>query len=371
MTDNHIQATPYEKWLEKEGLPVIRVYSVSALHQLELAPWPRLGARGAYIDLVGMEKFTGMYVAEIPPGGELQPEKHMYEEFIYISSGGGEAEVWQDGGPARSFPWQPGSLFSPPLNTWHRLRNTGSEAVRLVAVTTAPIIMDFFHNEDFIFNCPYSFGDRYDGGPDYFVPESQRTFLEEDRRWLWRTNLAPDIREVPIDLLERKGTEVRITIVEAAGNVLATHLSEWPAGRYHKAHYHAAGAILLILKGSGYTLIWPKDAGTRPYLEGRGDQVVRIDWQEGSLYSPPDGWFHQHFNTGPQPARQLALRYGSRKHPMGWELIRKGGQFSGTMISLKEGGTVIEYELEDPQIHQLFEEALAKTGVACQMHPQM
>ncbi len=369
MTEGHARHTPYEIWMEKESLPVIRGYGVSDLQNVELGSWDRLGGKGAFIDLVGMEKLTGMYIAEIPPGGELKPEKHMYEEFIYIDSGAGMAEVWQDGGPVRDLSWKAGSLFSPPLNTWHRLKNTGSEPVRLVGVSVAPIIMDFFHNEDFIFNSTYSFTDRYDGGPDYFVPASQRTFVEEDNRWLWQTNLAPDVRDLPIDSLEVKGSGVQITVLELAGNVLGSHLSEWPAGRYHKAHYHAGGAILLILKGTGYTLIWPKDAGTRPWAEGRGDQVVRIDWQVGSLYSPPDGWFHQHFNTGPEPARQLAFRYGSLKNLMGWELIRKGGQRSGTMVSLSEGGTVIEYALEDPEIHRLFEEALSKSGVACRMHP--
>ena len=51
---------------------------------LPRGPWKRTGGNGAYIELKGMEGFTGMYVGEIPPGGALNAENHLYEELIYI-----------------------------------------------------------------------------------------------------------------------------------------------------------------------------------------------------------------------------------------------------------------------------------------------
>ncbi|MBI2087506.1 MAG: hypothetical protein HYT78_02055 [Deltaproteobacteria bacterium] len=36
-------------------------------------------------------------------------------------------------------------------------------------------------------------------------------------------------------------------------------------------------------------------------------------------------------------------------------------------VSVKEGGAQIEYEDEDPEIHEIFEQALAKVGASCRM----
>ena len=110
-----------------------------------------------------------MYVAEIAPGGALNPERHLYEEMICILAGHGATEIWQDGGPKRLFEWGPFSLFAPPLNSWHRLVNGGREPVRFMAVTTAPIAMDFYRNPEFIFNCPFTFDERFHGEDSYFA----------------------------------------------------------------------------------------------------------------------------------------------------------------------------------------------------------
>ena len=127
------------------------------------------------------------------------------------------------------------------------------------------------------------------------------------------SNFIADARSALVDPSEAKGSGVRITSFDMGGSTLVGHLAEWPVGRYHKAHFHQGGAILLILRSEGYTLMWPQEAGLRPYQQMLGNQVVKVDWQEGSVVSPPTGWFHQHFNTGKEPARYLALRWGSRK----------------------------------------------------------
>ena len=110
--------------------------------------------------------------------------------------------------------------------------------------------------------------------------------------------------------------------------------------------------------------MWPNEWGPRPYESGYGDRVVRVDWIPGSVFSPPTGWFHQHFNTGSEQALQLALRCGSQKHPLG---IRVAAMRAGVYTSMKEGGTLIEYEDEDPQISRTYRAELKQRGIASAM----
>ena len=180
------------------------------------------------------------------------------------------------------------------------------------------------------------------------------------------TNFIMDIQSANLGEREVKGAGVRITQFELSGNSLIGHLAQWPAARYHKAHYHGPGAILLGLQSSGYVLLWSKELGIRPYEAGHGEDVVELKWKAGSVYCPPGGWFHQHFNTGAQPARHLALRYGSRIHPIGFKIADKRSE-DGVYIDVKKGGTLIEYADEDPHIRKHYEDEMRKTGVASEM----
>jgi oxalate decarboxylase/phosphoglucose isomerase-like protein (cupin superfamily) len=360
------RATSYELFLQEEGIPVIQAYGVEDVTRLERKPWKRTGGRGAYIDLKGMEGFTGMYVGEIPAGGAMHYECHLYEELIYILRGIGSTEIFSPGDEKRKmhFEWQQGSLFAIPLNTRHRLINGSNEPAIFLAVTSAPLMIDLLHNVSFLFGCDYKFADRFDAQPDYFVPKTARQ--EVDGFVNWESNFIADARGALVDPSEAKGFGVKITSFDMGGSTLVGHIAEWPVGRYHKAHFHQGGAILLILRSEGYTLMWPQEAGIRPYKSGNGDTMVRVDWREGSVFSPPSGWFHQHFNTGKEPARQLAFRYSgeSGKYLLGcWRATNK----EGVRASIRVGGTLIEYEDEDPQIRRDFETAVEKAGVRIEM----
>lgn len=358
------EKTAYFQWMRKQGIPIVEGYGLEDVRGVETKFWPRIGGNAAFLNLYGMEGVTGMYVAEIPAGGALEPEKHFYEEVICILEGQGATEIWQENGKKQMFEWGPWSLFAPPLNTRHRLINGGRQPVKFLAVTNAPLLLDVVHNEEFIFNCPYDFTDRYAGAEGYFNMGQKR--YEAGMQHIWETNFIMDIQSAAVDQRDVKGAGVRITQFELAGNGLIGHIAQWPSGRYHKAHYHGPGAILLGLQSSGYVLIWSKDLGTEPYKNGRGDEVVEVKWKQGSVYCPPGGWFHQHFNTGAQAARHLAVRYGSRIHPIGFKIADKRSE-DGVYISVKQGGTLIDYADEDPYIRRHYEEEMKKNGVASQM----
>jgi len=351
--------------MEKEGVPIVDGYGVTDVRNVSLKPWKRLGCDGAYLQMRGLEGITGVCVGKLTAGASTHPERHLYEKIFYILQGTGVAEIQQRDRVPQNFQWSAGSLFSPPMNTLHRLINYGEEPALFLAVTTAPMALDHYHNDEFVFNSDFSFSDRYDGEQNYFEPGNERYLATNNRQWIWDTNFIPDASKAQIDAQEQKGAGVAITQFEIANNILIGHLAEWPVGRYHKAHFHGGGAVLVILRSEGYSLMWPNHLGTRPYENGFGDQVVRIDWVPGSVFSPPTNWFHQHFNTGTAPALQLALRCGSQKFPLG---IRVAAIRAGVYTSVRQGGTLIEYEDEDPVIRTTYEDQLARKGITLDMN---
>src|SRR5712692_9810933 len=86
------QKTAYFQWMHRQGIPVVDGYGVDDVREIAMAPWKKLGGKASFVNLYGMEGVTGMYVAEIPPGGALEPEKHFYEEVICILEGQGATE---------------------------------------------------------------------------------------------------------------------------------------------------------------------------------------------------------------------------------------------------------------------------------------
>lgn len=354
-----LRETGYHQWMKSEGLPVVVGHGLEDVREIKLVPWRRTGGLGAFVHLHGMEGMTGMYVAEIPPGAALAPERHIYEELVCILDGQGATEVWQEGGKKSLFEWGPMSLFSPPLNSRHRLINGGREPVKFLAVTNAPMILDAYRNDAFVFDNPFVFSDRFAGEEGYFNV-GQNRFARGNAN-VWETNFIPDILSARVDEHESKGAGVKLTQFQMAGNSMIAHVAHWPAARYQKAHYHGPGAVLFGLEGEGYVIMWSKDLGLRPYQSGRGDEVVELKWKQGSIYCPPGGWFHQHFNTANRPARHIALRYSGRMHPTGLQLAAKLHE-DGTTTSIKKGGTLIEYEDEDPEIRRRFEAAMKRAG---------
>lgn len=341
--------TSYDKWLEEEGLPLITGFHINDLKDVEVAPWRRKGGAGAYINLEGTGGTNDSYVVEIPPGGNLKPEKYLFEEVIYVVSGRGATTIWNEGGAKQTFEWQPGSLFSPPLNAWRQHFNgQGDQPARLFSVTTAPLVINLFHSRDLIFNNPIVFKDRYAGDAGYFSGEGK---LQPGR--VWESNFIPDVASFKLQDMVKRGAGGTNINFELANNTMCAHVSEFPLGTYKKAHRHAAGAHIVLLSGEGYSILWKE-----------GQPKVRVDWHTGSLFVPPDMWFHQHFNVGRDPARYLAVRWGSKKHRVSGVL-----SMAGVEDSLKSGGNQIEYEDEDPEIRKMFEAELAKRGLEPRMGP--
>ena len=74
---------PYDKFMQDEGLPVIREIGIRDLRDVELVDWARTGGRGSYIQLLGTEELWGMYVIEVPPGGAPLPGRALVQVRRY------------------------------------------------------------------------------------------------------------------------------------------------------------------------------------------------------------------------------------------------------------------------------------------------
>src|SRR5258708_38364394 len=75
--------TPYEQWMATEGVPIHTGYSAPNVRTLEVKPWTRMGASGAFIDLTGAEGTDGAYICEIQPGVTTKPQRYLFEESVF------------------------------------------------------------------------------------------------------------------------------------------------------------------------------------------------------------------------------------------------------------------------------------------------
>ena len=337
---------PYMDFVRSEGIPVHEEFGFDLLG-LDVAPWPRLEAAGAYALTRGRGDFIDSYVLELAPGASTAPQRHLYEEVVYVLEGSGSTTVGTSAGD-RSFEWGPKSLFALPLNARYRHHNaSGRSRARLAGVSSLPLVLKAFHNLDFVFDNPFKFDER--------TPEA-RFFLGEGSflpvrpgRHMWETNFVPDLSTFQLQLWEKRGAGSSNIMFVLADGTMHAHMSEMPVGTYKKAHRHGADFHIFPVTGHGYTLLW---------YEGDAD-FVRIDWGHGSVYAPPDMMFHQHFNTSSEPARYLAVAFGGLRYPFTDDKRRT---FMGMDVSVKEGGRQIEYADQDPRIHEIFLEEARKHG---------
>jgi len=164
---------PYLEWVKSEGIPVHEDFGFDLL-TLDVRPWARMGALGCYAHALGRGDFVNMYVCEIPPGKETAPQKHMFEEVVYVLAGSGSTVVETPAGPI-SFEWHTGSLFALPLNARYRHYNaSGQVPARFVSTTDLPLIMNVFRNDRFIWDNDDVFPERFGDAQHY---KGDGTFL--------------------------------------------------------------------------------------------------------------------------------------------------------------------------------------------------
>ncbi len=248
--------------------------------------------------------------------------RHTVEAVIYILQGRGYSVI--DG---IEYPWEAGDMICVPVFAWHRHHNESDEDLLYLAATTGPFSMamgiaiyeEEKYPEYWIFAQKGEEAMRtlIPGGAE--VPPGGRVELDPSQ-WKREKSGGGD-GLAPADLYYEqlayaseeekrrragkvlvKGKELRFgstpmgRIAYAVDprlgfhvKLLGTLIAEIPPGKRSGAHRHIYEETNYILFGEGYSII----------------EDQKYDWQKGDTLVIPVFAWHQHFNTGKEPARFL------------------------------------------------------------------
>lgn len=374
--DNFLPEVPlYDVWTETLGVPIHETYFVQDLRTVEVGPWEEMECNAAYIKLKDFPPTTEMRVTEIPPAAKLPVFKFSVDDIIYVLSGRGLATVWGVDGKENTFEWGPRSLFLIPRNYKYQLANAqGHEPARLYHFNYLPLAMSIIPNVKYFFNNPALEPDCDIFGGEGFNTYSEAKYIPGAKSrtgsaaggGCWVASFFPDLNAW--DKLEQESDRPwamsgikfclpNITSLRMGGHSLQPMT-------YKAAHYHGPGAVVLIPGGEGMSIQWPATNKTGAVWGGgfrkkrdeeeppTRDKPMVMHWQEGSMFTPPDLWFHQHMNVLDKPSRYLTFHPARQVQP------------------LYNGGNVPFIE-EHHIVRQTFEAELAKRGLKSQMPPEI
>lgn len=358
--------TPYDRFVELDGVPIVGAGQSSIdLETVVVAPWDRKGASGCLIDAgfqitnPSLSQFLDGYVLELPTRGFTKSENGIFEEVFYVVCGTGRTEfTWTDG-VVEEVRWRPGALFSVPPNCTRRHRADDGVHARLLGVHSLPGMINLFRDQDFIFSNQASFAatstsrqwNLDTSSIEFAAISSGATVVQLDQ--------VSDVERLSLVSWNERGYGSTNRMFQFGENGLVAHVSEVPVGMYKKAHHHegqgGVGGFILSPRGRGYTLSW--DTSSPKFAEA--EDCAKVEWRRNVLFHYDTDWFHQHFNTGSEPSRYLAIYAGSSKYPgLGYFRGREG-----VSVDLEDGGRQVSFEMESNEVFSLFEDALSRTGV--------
>jgi len=93
---------PYAVWAVNEGVPITEDFGVDLL-AVPTAPWPRFGIDGGLVHLKGRGDSVSIFVLDLAPGAKSAPQKHLFEEVVYVLSGHGNTAIETSDGRKHSF----------------------------------------------------------------------------------------------------------------------------------------------------------------------------------------------------------------------------------------------------------------------------
>jgi hypothetical protein len=246
-------------------------------------------------------------------------------------------------------------MFLVPANYSYQLSNAqGNQPVRILFTNGLPTAMTAIPDPAFYFNSSVVDLSVLYGDESSFYSEAKVMREASGRmRNVWVGNFFPDMLAWDhLDPFKGRGAGGRVVWITLPKSIHGSHMSVFDAGTYKKGHRHGPGVVIVIPAGEGFSVMWPNaDA-----------EKILIPWHEGSVFVPPNRWWHQHFNVGGTAARYVAL-HAPTGMPTGAASFSSP---SGERLTIREDDQ-IEYPDEDPWIRQTFEAELAKRGVTTRM----
>jgi uncharacterized RmlC-like cupin family protein len=127
--------------------------------------------------------------------------------------------------------------------------------------------------------------------------ERKPAFLE----WCDKDGLAviggysvDDLKTAPLKYWERLGGPAAYCHLEGSQGFVGVLIAEIPPGKSLKPIRHIYEEQVVILSGRGASQFWSESA----------NEPITLEWQRGSLFSPPLNVKHQHFNgSASEPVR--------------------------------------------------------------------
>jgi mannose-6-phosphate isomerase-like protein (cupin superfamily) len=339
---------PHDFWIESLGLPIHTGYYIDDLSAVPLGFWEERGCAAAFIQLEGQQGITETRVSEIPPRAVLPAVRLAFDEVVYVVQGRGATTVGQPSGKRKSFEWQANSMFLLPRHQYHEFANTsGSQPARLLHYNYFPLLLTASPDATPFMTTAVN-AERVDteldlealyAEPSLRPPDEHGAFWAK-RAQAWVGSFFPDMSAWDkLTVNQGRGAGGRSVIVEFPNSEIWCHMSMFPSRTYKKAHRHGPGRAIVIPAGEGYSEMWAE-----------GKDKVLAPWKPGSLITPPDRWFHQHFNVSANSARYLAF------HP---PLL-----FDGHAERIEDRQRdQIEYVDEDPRVRAHFESELGQRGL--------
>ncbi len=355
---NHWWNSAYDRWLAKQDCPIETGFYVQDLREVKRGFWSLRGCPAAILNLKGHEGVTEARILEVPAGQTIPQFRMAQEEAVYCAEGNGICTVWAEGHEKVSFEFQKHSFFRIPNNYWHQLSNTrGDRSVITLHTSYLPMAMSTNPNPDYFFSNNFVDPSELYEADGKFYSADARMVRQEHRRpegasfsETWYANFFPDL--TLWDKLSAYGGAGRLAYsggIQFPNSALRTGLMVLPSKRYRNAHRHGPGVTIVgIQEADGFVIMFPQGEGTKQ------DNAIIVPWTEGSVFVPPNMWYHMHVNAGGAQNRQLRM---FPPQPI-------------MNYTYKDPAKMIPFTEESPWIREYFESELEKRGMKSMMPPE-